>query len=248
MGRENVIRLAEPDIGEAQKIRPRTTVKNSENAFKETPDLSVATHCSAGEVSIPLEQGIRERHGGTRAIRGRAEFQYILASGFSLPFLSCNDMEIIISEIPAEGLEVAGDFPPTIFALDSEDMIRPVGPVRFAARMFAFEDLITFDGSLRADFELLCVCCLEPFPYAAEFPDWTSDLDLEPKQATFDLATVVREDLLLLLPASPRCDELVEGRVCPKAGLFHGSDGSTEDEEIDPEQPRDVWGALDSWK
>lgn len=154
-------------------------------------------------------------------------------------------MEIIISEIPAEGLYIETVFPPEIIDLEADDSIRPVGEIACSATIFAFEDLITFHGSLSGDFELQCCCCLEMFPYRAEFDDWTSDLDLEPRQENFDLATVVREDFLLSLPASPRCDELVEGRICPKAGAF---DGGRDEADVDPESPRDAWGALDSWK
>jgi uncharacterized metal-binding protein YceD (DUF177 family) len=79
--------------------------------------------------------------------------------------------------------------------------------------------------------------------YDADFPHWSSEVDLEPGQRSFDLQDVIREDFLLELPANPRCDEGTEDRICPKAHLI--SDTEPEEEEMpEPEGPN-VWGALD---
>lgn len=155
-------------------------------------------------------------------------------------------MEIFLSDIPEEGLHLEGEFPASIFDLADEDPIRPAGPVRYEATIFAFEEVITIHGRLHGPFELQCVACLEYFPYEADFPDWSAEFDREPGQESFDLETVVREDFLLNLPSHPRCDESLEGRVCAKAGLVDrlvGSEGSREED-----RKPGIWGALDNWK
>jgi len=155
-------------------------------------------------------------------------------------------MEIFLSDIPDEGLELDGEFPASIFDLPADDTIRPAGPVHYEANIYAFEEVITLHGRLSGPFQLQCGACLEYFPYEADFPDWSAELDREPKQQSFDLAVVVREDFLLNLPAHPRCDELVEGRVCPKAALVE--EFSDDDEPSAEEERPNVWGALDEWK
>ena len=156
-------------------------------------------------------------------------------------------MEVFLSDIPEEGLHLEGELPPSIFDLPGDDPIRPAGPVHYEATIFACEEVITVHGRLSGPFELQCGACLEYFPYQADFADWTSEVDREPDQETFDLETLVREDFLLNLPSHPRCDEFVEGRVCPKADLVE--EFSEETSESDPEESRpNIWGALDEWK
>lgn len=153
-------------------------------------------------------------------------------------------MEIDIAEIPEEGLHKEGEFPASIFDLDPNDSIRPTSPVRYVADIYSFEDGVAFAGSLHGHFQLQCNTCLEYFDYEADYPNWASDLDLEEDQTSFDLKDIVREDFLLELPSHPRCDELVEGRECPKAVFL----ADEEDSEPPEEEGRNEWGALDNWK
>lgn len=155
-------------------------------------------------------------------------------------------MEIFISDIPEEGLHEEGEFPSSIFELDPGDSIRPTGPVRYSADIYAFDDGLSFTGSLHGSFQLQCGTCLEYFDYQADFPHWASDLDLEDDQKSFVLQDVIREDFLLELPAHPRCDELVDDRICPKAALLEAKEAVEDD--IPKEQAPDAWGALDEWK
>lgn len=156
-------------------------------------------------------------------------------------------MDVFLSDIPEEGLHLEGEFPASIFELADDDPIRPAGPVRYDATVHAFEEVIAIHGRLHGPFELQCVACLEYFPYEADFPDWSSELDREPVQESFDLETAVREDFLLNLPSHPRCDEYIEGRVCPKAGLVEEFSGDDAADAAETGRPG-VWGALDGWK
>ncbi|MEM9016319.1 MAG: YceD family protein [Verrucomicrobiota bacterium] len=156
-------------------------------------------------------------------------------------------MEIYLDEIPDDGLSRSGELPASIFDLAPEDSIRPAGPVFYETTIFRVEEGVVFTGTLRGDFELLCVTCLEFFLYHAEFLDWSSDLDLEPDQKSFDFSQVVREDFLLQLPPSPRCDRLIEGRTCPKASLLKEAERKREEDANEPAGP-DAWSALDQLK
>lgn len=156
-------------------------------------------------------------------------------------------MEIFISEIPEDGLTREGTLPPSIFDLSPTDSIRPTGAITYKANIFHFDGVVTFDGQLNGDFQLECATCLEYFSYTANFPKWASDLELEDGQESFDLAKIIREDFLLDLPPSPRCDELVEGLVCPKAHYVVKIQKPLEEEPVQDRRDN-AWGALDDLK
>ncbi len=155
-------------------------------------------------------------------------------------------MEIRLKDVPEDGLPFEGELPPSIFDLEESDPIRPVGPVHFEGQIYVFEEVIAIAGRLWGGFQLQCGTCLEYFDYEADFPDWSLELDREAGVETLDLAVLVREDFLLNLPTHPRCDEFVEGRICPRAHVL------ASDEDLSPPsdegQERNAWGALDDWK
>ena len=156
-------------------------------------------------------------------------------------------MEIFISEIPEEGLHRNGILSANIFGLSLEDSIQPAGDITYDATIYHFDGVVTFEGSLKGQFQLQCNTCLEYFDYEADFSKWSSDLELDDDQQSFDLAEIIREDFLLDLPSYPRCDELVPGKHCPKAHFVVKIQKPLE-EEAKPEGSDDAWGTLDQLK
>jgi hypothetical protein len=155
-------------------------------------------------------------------------------------------MEIFLHEIPEEGLSHAGELSAEVFQLSEDDPIRPAGPVRYDARLYRFDDLIVLEGSLSAPFQLQCGICLDYCDYLADFPEWRSDLELDEGQASFDLAAAIREDFLLNLPASPRCEDFGIALPCPRAELLRQVQNAAAGFDPTAEAPRpDVWKALD---
>ncbi len=155
-------------------------------------------------------------------------------------------MEIFISDIPDEGLHLEGEFPASIFDLPPGDSIHPTGPVRYSADIYAFEEVIILNGWLKAPFQLQCGICLEFFDYDADFPDWSSEVDIEPGQRSIDLKEIIREDFLLGLPQNPRCDDVDEDHICPKSHFIYNAEEIAEEEPFEVEGPN-VWGALDEF-
>ncbi len=153
-------------------------------------------------------------------------------------------MEIFISDIPPEGLHLEGEFPSSIFDLPPGDSIRSVGPVRYSVDLYAFEEVVVASGWMRGPFQLQCGTCLEFFDYDADLSDWSSEIDLEPGQRSFNLKDLVREDFILGLPQYPRCDDFDDDRVCPKEELLAKFE---DNEEVEPPGTGNpgVWGALD---
>lgn len=152
-------------------------------------------------------------------------------------------MEILLTDIPEDGLQLDGSFPSSIFELNEDDSIRPQGDVIYDTTIYRFEEVIVFSGRLRSKFQLQCARCLDYFDYDADFK-WSSELDIEKRQFSFDLKEIVREDFLLELPSSPKCNEVLEGRTCEKAGFI---EQITASEKEVLEDDRDVWGALDDF-
>lgn len=164
------------------------------------------------------------------------------------PALPYNDtMEIFISEIPEEGLHRNGVLAATIFGLSPEDSIQPAGDITYNATIYHFDGVVTFEGSLTGKFQLQCNTCLEYLDYEANFSKWSSDLELDEDQQSFDLAEIIREDFLLDLPSYPRCDELVPGKLCPKAHYVVKIQKPLE-EEAKSEGSDNAWGTLDQLK
>jgi uncharacterized protein len=71
------------------------------------------------------------------------------------------------------------------------------------------------NGSLRQPVELSCVACLEKFVHEITVPAFAVHTELRGPE-TVDLSPFMREDILLNLPAHPRCDR-EGGRVCKVA-------------------------------
>lgn len=153
-------------------------------------------------------------------------------------------MVIQLTEIPEEGLHRQGVLPDSIFELSSEDCIRPDGEILYDVTIYLFDGVVTFAGSLQSRFQLQCNTCNEYLPFDANFSSWSSELDLEDGQSSFDLVKVIREDFLLDLPSHSRCDEWIEDRSCPKAH-FVVEEQKPLEEEAQPGDQSDAWGALD---
>jgi uncharacterized metal-binding protein YceD (DUF177 family) len=145
-------------------------------------------------------------------------------------------MKIHLKQIPTEGLHLEGDEECPIPELEAEG-IRCVGPLHYNVDLGVAGGALWATGSLSQPVELRCVSCLEGFVHEIQVPAFAVHMDL-PGPETVDLTPFMREDLLLNLPAHPRCDRDA-GRVC-KPKLIETA-------------PRDAarksdWSALDKLK
>lgn len=148
-------------------------------------------------------------------------------------------LQINLKTIPETGLAMAIDLGPEWFARWHEE---DPGLEFTGARITGEVDLskhgqdILVRGSLSGQIELACGRCLEPFaaPTAIEFdlllvpgpinaaaakeelsPE---DLDLDYYTGEIvDLESILREQIILMLPLKPLCDESCKG-LCPHCG------------------------------
>jgi uncharacterized protein len=148
-------------------------------------------------------------------------------------------LQINLKTIPETGLAVAIDLGPEWFARWHE---ADPGLEFAAARITGVVHLskhghdILVRGSLSGQLELACSRCLEPFaaPAAIDFdlllvpgpPSATAaeaelspdDLDLDYYTGEIiDLESLLREQIILMLPLKPLCDETCKG-LCPHCG------------------------------
>jgi uncharacterized metal-binding protein YceD (DUF177 family) len=150
-------------------------------------------------------------------------------------------VKIHLKQIPSEGLHLEGEEDCLIPELES-DGVRCAGPMQYKIDVGVAEGSLWANGSLKQPIELSCVACLEKFIHEIKVPAFALHTELRGPE-TVDLSPFMREDLLLNLPAHPRCDR--EGGHTCKA--------THPDQPQPPKQQRadkreHDWGALDKLK
>jgi uncharacterized metal-binding protein YceD (DUF177 family) len=146
-------------------------------------------------------------------------------------------MKIHLKQIPVEGLHLEGEDDCPIREMEAEG-IRCAGLLRYNLDVGVSGDSLWVSGSLIQPVQLGCVACLEEFPFEVRVPDFAIQMEL-PGPEIVDLTPLLREDILLNLPAHPHCDR--EGdRIC-KAAHLESAPGSEAKRKSD-------WSALDKLK
>ncbi|HMJ05400.1 MAG TPA: hypothetical protein VK474_04000 [Chthoniobacterales bacterium] len=125
-------------------------------------------------------------------------------------------MKVHLRQIPADGLHLEGEEDCPIPELEAEGVVC-TGPLHYSLDLGISEGALWANGTLSQPIEVACVSCLERFGYVIQVPQFALHTELGGPE-TFDLTPFVREDILLNLPAYPRCDR-EGGRVCPAPHL-----------------------------
>ena len=146
-------------------------------------------------------------------------------------------MKVHLRQIPAEGLHLEGEEDCPISELEKEEIVC-AGPLRYSLDVGVSEGALWANGTLEQPVELQCVSCLEKFVHTIEVPSFALHMEVGGPELV-DLSPAIREDVLLNLPAYPRCDR-EGGRVCPKPHLRQQTDAAGEEGARKPD-----WSALD---
>ena len=148
-------------------------------------------------------------------------------------------MKVHLRQIPDEGLHLEGEEDCPISDLQAEEIIC-AGPLRYSIDLGVSEGALWANGMLAQPVEVTCVACLKRFVHVVEVPAFAVHTELGGPEIV-DLAPYVREDILLNLPAYPRCDRH-GGLVCSPPIPVTG----TPDDRTAAEKKRQAdWGALD---
>jgi uncharacterized metal-binding protein YceD (DUF177 family) len=145
-------------------------------------------------------------------------------------------VKVHLKQIPPEGLHLEGEEDCLIPELQS-DGVRCLGPMQYRIDIGISEGSLWVNGSLKQPVELSCVACLEKFPHDIKVRAFALHTELQGPE-TVDLGPFMREDILLNLPAHPRCDR-EGGRVCTLAK----SEAASSETKRKPD-----WSALDKLK
>ena len=148
-------------------------------------------------------------------------------------------MKVHLRQIPPEGLHLEGEEDCLIPELETEG-VHCAGPMQYKIDIGVSEGSLWVNGSLKQPIELTCVACLEKFVYDIKVPAFALHTELHGPE-TVDLGPFMREDILLNLPAHPRCDR-EGGRICKAASTTLKF--TTESEE----KREHDWEALDKLK
>jgi uncharacterized metal-binding protein YceD (DUF177 family) len=145
-------------------------------------------------------------------------------------------MKIHLKQVPGQGLHLDGDEDCPIHDLEPEG-IHCAGPLHYNIDVGIAGGALWARGSLAQPVELRCVSCLENFVHDIQVPAFAVHAELHGPE-TVDLTPFIREDLLLNLPAHPRCNR--DGnRVCT------GKKPETPEEDL---KRKSDWSALDKLK
>ncbi len=156
-------------------------------------------------------------------------------------------MKIHVRQIPPEGLHLEGEETEDILQLDEpEEHIRALSPLRYALDVGLSEGGLWAAGTLALDLELQCVRCLEMFTFPVRIDDLGLQIELD-GQETIDLTPLLREDILLALPAYPHCDWSGE-KICPADVKAQENAGRLEQSAENGHGPASAWQTLDQLK
>jgi uncharacterized metal-binding protein YceD (DUF177 family) len=153
-------------------------------------------------------------------------------------------MKVHLNQIPqGETLHLEGEENPQVLELESADA-EPIGPLSYSLDVGVSDGGLFATGSLNQRVKMTCVACLDSFEQELSTDSFATQVELTGSELV-DLTPEIREDILLLLPAHPRCDHGGE-KTCP--AHFPADDRTSSLHATMPmEAPARpaVWAALD---
>lgn len=153
---------------------------------------------------------------------------------------------IPLEGFPEEGLLCCGEVDSSILALQDGGM-RSSGPICYelSAQLFERELLVT--GKVSVPFRMRCDRCLEEFDYTVAVEPLTLSFEVQDAPA-LDITEAVREELILALPAYPKC-ELAdkECQINDIIGDFRLDKAPSSGVDSATPSGKSVWDALDQF-
>ena len=152
-------------------------------------------------------------------------------------------MKVHLCQIPQGGTHhLEGEEDSSPLGLE-EAGAEPTGPLEYSLDVGVSDGGLFATGSLAQGVRMTCVSCLEPFEREIIINPYATQIELEGSELV-DLTPEVREDIHLLLPAHPRCDQGGE-KNCP--AHFPAGARTTPLQAEKAVRPA-IWEALDQLK
>ena len=152
---------------------------------------------------------------------------------------------IDLGTLPEEGKSFSGELDPSIFEFP-DDGTKATGPLLYDLYIQLFDTELLVRGSVSAPIQFTCVRTLTPFIKTLEASDLC--LSVENALGQIDLTDTLREEIIILSPDYPRCDEGDEPMECILDSRYLAVDKPIDDDVKTPpasEEPN-PWAALDA--
>ena len=120
-------------------------------------------------------------------------------------------LNIDIGTLPEEGQSFSGELDKSVFLLPDENT-RVSGPLLYDLYVQHFESELLVRGSASAPIEFTCVRTLTPFIKTIQINDLCFSKEIMSGQ--IDLTDALTEEITILFPDYPRCDEGDEPMEC----------------------------------
>lgn len=159
-------------------------------------------------------------------------------------------MELLIKThlIPEEGRTFEGDVnTDTLLNPENTPMFRFTSPMHYRLHCSRVHESLVVRGVIRAEGEAECARCLDTFPYPIEADDLCIYVEHIPPNGIIDLGEEIRDELLVLVPDFPKCDDACKG-VCPQCGTNQNTGKCkckpSAKKTVAPQEPTTKLGAL----
>ncbi|MBT8037866.1 MAG: DUF177 domain-containing protein [Verrucomicrobiae bacterium] len=154
-------------------------------------------------------------------------------------------LTIDLNTLPEEGKTFSGELDGSIFSFP-EETIQAAGPMLYDVYVQKFDNEVLVRGNLSAPIEFTCVRTLIPFIQTIRADDCS--LCLEATQSQIDLVDALRQEIVILFPDYPRCDEGDEEIECNLDSRYLAVDKPPIDDVKTPsrDEAPNPWDALDA--
>ncbi len=150
-------------------------------------------------------------------------------------------MIIQVDRIPWQGLDIEGELPAEVLALEAEaDQLRVEGPLtcRLNARIVTQEVLVR--GHLSVPVAFVCTRCGDVFSVVVSESRFEELYPFTDPCDRLDLTCDLRDSIILAFPSFPVCSETCKG-VCPQCGANRNRVACSCREPV----TKDCWTVLD---
>lgn len=154
-------------------------------------------------------------------------------------------LHIDLNSLPDDGKTFSGELDGSIFSAHGED-IKAKGPMYYDLYVQKFDSELLVRGNLSASFDFTCDRCLKHFTQTISADDIS--LCVEISSPSVDLADSLREEIVVLFPDYPHCNEGDEDLECNIDYRYLAVDKTPIDEVKTPSHDAspNPWDALDA--
>jgi uncharacterized protein len=110
-----------------------------------------------------------------------------------------------------------GETAPDVVDIGESEFVQPCGGIRYKLKIQALGSELLVCGSLEQVFICRCAICDISFELKVKEPEFVDSFEITEENSFPDLTDAIREDIIVRLPAFPRCSENCRG-LCKSCG------------------------------